>query len=90
MEAFFDETGRLARLRTSVSHPGNNSDIVQEMILEGTISAGGVHWPRTIRIVQDGKPFFEMQLIDFSVGSHEELRKALSASPSSGAPRQAS
>jgi hypothetical protein len=90
VEAFFDETGRLARLRTYVSHPANNSDIVQEVILEGAISAGGVQWPRTIRIVQDGKPFFEMQLIDFSLGSNEELRKALSASPSSGAARQAS
>jgi hypothetical protein len=89
VEAFFDAGGRLARLRTQVSHPADNSDIVQELILEGAIAGGGVLWPRTIRIVQDGKPFFEMQLLDFSPGSSEEMRKALSASPSSGAPRQA-
>lgn len=77
VEAVFDESGRLARLRTQVSHPANNSDILQEMTFEGTISAGGVQWPRTLRITQDGKPFFEMTLLELAVGTSDELTKAL-------------
>ena len=78
VEASFDETGRLARLRTHVSHPADNSDIVQEVTLEGTISGAGLNWPRTIRITQDGRPFFEMELTEFGVGSPDEIATALS------------
>lgn len=93
VEAFFDESGRLIRLRTHVSHPADNSDIVQEVTLAGTISSAGVQWPRTITIVQDGKPFFDMDLFEFALGTSDELTKAMatsSAPPSSAAPRRAS
>ena len=62
LEATFRTDGRLARLQTTISHPVDNSDIVQQVVLEGTISAGGVTWPRTIRVTQDGKPFLDLEL----------------------------
>lgn len=67
LEATFADDGRLARLQTTISHPVDNSDIVQQVVLEGTISAGGITWPRTIRIVQDGKLFLELELTSFSI-----------------------
>jgi hypothetical protein len=84
VEALFDESGRLARLRTHVSHPADNSDILQEVTFEGSISAAGVRWPRTLRISQDGKPFFEMQLTEFSLATRAEMTAALSREQHAG------
>lgn len=77
VEATFGDDGRLVRLQTTVSHPSNNSDIVQEMTFDGTIEAGGVRWPRNIRIAQDGQPFFEMRLSEFSLGTADEITKLI-------------
>jgi hypothetical protein len=77
VQVFFADSGRLTRLETTVSDPSTNSDLVQEVTFDGTISASGVNWPRTLRIAQDGKPFFEMELTEFSLGSSAEMTKAL-------------
>ena len=66
LEASFGDDGRLTLLRTTISHPENNSDIVHEVRLAGTISGGGITWPRTIRVTHDGKPYLDLQLTELT------------------------
>jgi hypothetical protein len=69
VEATFGDDGRLTVLRTTISHPENNSDIVYEVRVGGSISGGGISWPRTIRITHDDKPVLELELTGLSVGT---------------------
>lgn len=39
----------------------------QHLSFTGTVTAGGVRFPRTTTIVQDGRPFMRMTIADFSV-----------------------
>lgn len=67
VEASFGADGRLSRLRTTISHPSTNSDIVHELSLGGTISAGGITWPRTMRITHDQRPMLDLEIVGLAV-----------------------
>lgn len=79
VEAFFDDSGRLARLRTRITDPATKRQVLEDVALEGTIEAAGVRWPRTIRITWDGAPFFDLQLFDFALGTDSDLPAARAA-----------
>lgn len=62
VELYVDATGRLARLRTVLPDASSGERVTQDLWLGGSIEAEGVRWPRTIRITQDGAPFFHLTL----------------------------
>ncbi|MCU0627167.1 MAG: hypothetical protein MUF21_11885 [Gemmatimonadaceae bacterium] len=53
-------TGRLVHLQAEISDA--QGTVRQDAWLEGTIEADGVRWPRTLRLLQDGAPYFLMTL----------------------------
>lgn len=64
-ELYFHGDGRLAYLTSSVPAPDGDGNVAQRFDFEGTIEAGGVRWPRTLRISQSGQPYFELRLLTF-------------------------
>jgi len=66
-DMFFDARGRLAYVTDQVPDPDGNGSVAQRFDFEGSIEAGGVRWPRILRISQNGKSYFELRLQKFSV-----------------------
>jgi len=64
-DLYFDPTGRLAYLLDRVPAPDGKGEIAQRFEFEGSIDGAGVHWPRTIRILQEARPYFELRLRRF-------------------------
>lgn len=62
VELFVDGAGRLAHLRMVLPDGYDGRPVRQDVWLAGSIEAEGVRWPRTIRITQDGAPFFDLAL----------------------------
>jgi hypothetical protein len=62
VELFVDGAGRLAHLRVVLPDGYDGRPVRQDVWLAGSIEAEGVRWPRTIRITQDGAPFFDLAL----------------------------
>lgn len=62
IELYFDETGRLAHLRTHVADPAGGPAVRQDTWLSGEIMDAGVRWPRDLRITLNGQPFFALTL----------------------------
>ena len=54
--------GRLAHLRIVLPGGASGAPVRQDVWLSGSIEAAGVRWPRTLRITQDGAPFFDLTL----------------------------
>lgn len=52
-------------LTNHVPAADGNGSVTQRFDFEGTIEADGVRWPRTLRISQSGKPYFELHLSTF-------------------------
>lgn len=68
-ELVFDPHGKLVALTDTVPAAEGAGTLAQRFEFEGDIaSATGVHWPRRIRILQDGKPYFELRLQTFATG----------------------
>jgi hypothetical protein len=74
VEMFFDAGARLVRLRTRITDPSTGKPVVEELALDGAVTAGGIRWPRSIRITWDGAPFFDLDLVEFSIGSAADLQ----------------
>ena len=62
---FFESDGRLAEAVNTVPHPQTGRPVRQRFIFSEDQMPGPVHWPRTIRIEQEGKPYFELRLKRF-------------------------
>lgn len=62
---FFESDGRLAEAVNTVPHPETGQPVRQRFIFSEEQMPGPVHWPRTIRIEQEGKPYFELRLSRF-------------------------
>jgi hypothetical protein len=67
VDVYFNSGGRVARLATTVLHPGLKTDVPEELRLTGTIEAGGIKWPQRIEIHQRGALFFELDLSNFRI-----------------------
>lgn len=63
----FDKHARLISLENKVPAPESDTLIPQHFTFEGRMP-GPIAWPRIIRIEQDGKPYFELRLDNFSAG----------------------
>lgn len=62
---FFDRVGRLFRARNSVPSAEGGGLIEQEFRFSDERVPGPIHWPRTIRIRQNGKPYFDLTFEEF-------------------------
>jgi len=62
---FFESDGRLAEAVDTVPHPETGRPVRQRFVFSEQQMPGPVHWPRTIRIEQEGKLYFELRLTRF-------------------------
>jgi len=63
----FDGSERLIEARNRVSHPQSPDRRIDQLFrLSGEIASGGLRWPRRIDILHDGKPYFTLELSNFS------------------------
>ena len=67
VDVYVDGEGRVVRLRTTVAHPATGAPASQELLFAGTLSAGGIRWPRTMRITLDGAPYFDLEMRNLQV-----------------------
>jgi hypothetical protein len=51
----------------AVASPDGASTVQQRFLLEGELSDQGIRWPQTITILQDGNPYFTLDLDSFAV-----------------------
>jgi hypothetical protein len=62
VELYVDDTGRLVHLRARVTDALSGEPATQDFWLAGTIEADGVRWPRSLRLTQNGVPYFELEI----------------------------
>jgi hypothetical protein len=64
---YFDASWRPTRLQTTVLDPTTKERVAEELQFDGTIDGAGMRWPRRIRILQKGKLFVEMEILELSI-----------------------
>lgn len=64
-DLFFDANDRLVSIENTVPGPEHGTPTAQRFTFQGDIADAGVDWPRTLRISQDGRPYFELRLQTF-------------------------
>jgi hypothetical protein len=66
----FDYNGHVVAARNVVAAPeAGGKPIRQTFLLSGDVSSNGLHWPKTIRILQNDKLFFELRIKAFVAGA---------------------
>lgn len=65
-DLYFDRAYRLVRLVTTIADPASKRDVREELRFTGSIASNGVRWPRRIQILQDGAPFFDLEIARFT------------------------
>jgi hypothetical protein len=60
----FDAAANLTGLTDSVTDPQSHRAVRQDVRLTGQLSVAGVRWPRRIAITWDGKPYFDLEILD--------------------------
>ena len=66
-DLYFDASANLVRLEDTVPAAEGPGRVLQRFDFEGAITANGIRWPKTIRISQDGKPYFELRIATLEV-----------------------
>ena len=82
VDLYFDGTGRLAHLRTHVANPAGGAPVVQDVWLSGEIESAGVRWPRDLRLMLNGQPFFALTLRTLKVHHRVEDPRLRGPGPS--------
>ena len=67
-DLYFDAHARLRAIVDQVIDPNGGPPISQRIELRGTARGAVVRWPRTIRILQDGAPYFELTIRRLTTG----------------------
>lgn len=62
VEVYVDSSRRVAHLRMTVQDPSGGPPVRQDAWLSGVIEAGGVRWPRELRLTMNGAPYFDLTL----------------------------
>jgi hypothetical protein len=73
-DIYFDHAGHPLYLLDTVDAPEGDGRIAQRFEFEGEVIDQGVRWPRVLRILQEGKPYFELRIERFAVKRHAEQR----------------
>lgn len=72
----FGADGRLILARNNVRDPSGGASLIpQEFTFTDTVESNGVKWPRRIQIMQNGTPYFDLQIATF------EARAAVTNTP---------
>jgi hypothetical protein len=67
---YFESDGRLAEASNQVPHPEQRRRrIAQHFYFSEEQMPGPVRWPRSLRIEQDGRPYFELTLSRFEASA---------------------
>jgi len=61
-DLYFDTGAALVRLENTVPAAEGTGRVLQRFDFDGAMAANGIRWPKTIRITQDGKPYFELRI----------------------------
>jgi hypothetical protein len=64
---YMDACGRLSHVRMQVPSAETGKLEWQDAWLSGVIEAQGVRWPRELRLLEEGKPYFDLLLQSFRV-----------------------
>ena len=64
---YMDSCGRLSHVRMQVPSAETGKLEWQDAWLSGVIEADGVRWPRELRLLVEGKPYFDLLLHSFRV-----------------------
>jgi hypothetical protein len=64
---YMDACGRLSHVRMQVPSAETGKLEWQDAWLSGVIEAQGVRWPRELRLLVEGKPYFDLLLQSFRV-----------------------
>jgi hypothetical protein len=64
---FLLEGDYLAAADYEVASPDSVGTVVQRILLGGEMPDKGIHWPQTITILHDDKPYFTLDISSFSV-----------------------
>jgi hypothetical protein len=64
---YVDTCGRLAHVRLQVPSARSGEPEWQDAWLSGVIESEGVRWPRELRLLVNGKPYFDLLLQSFKV-----------------------
>jgi hypothetical protein len=59
-ELLFDADARLSEMRNTVADPHGGAPVAQRFVFSGEVVSNGVRWPRTLRIEQAGRPYFDL------------------------------
>ena len=62
-----DSTGRLSHVRLTVADPNGGPPVRQDAWLDGELEAGGIRWPRRLRLTMNGAPYFELRMRDLKM-----------------------
>jgi hypothetical protein len=60
----FDTLGTLTTLTDSVTDPQSHTRRRQQVALSGQVDAAGARWPQRIVITWDGKPYFDLTILE--------------------------
>ena len=63
---YFDDRGGLIGAENVVDSPDGKTKIPQQIDFSGRIVGAGVRWPRSLRIRQNGAPYFDLTLTSFT------------------------
>jgi hypothetical protein len=77
VDLWVDTTGRVRHLRLLVADPSGGAPVLEDAWLDGTIDAGGIHWPRTIKLTLHGAPYFDLTIR--ALRTHARLADSLLA-----------
>lgn len=67
VDAYFEKSGRMAWLRTTVVHPLTSAQAKEEMTFAGRLTAGGIAWPQELHIMLDRTPYFDLTMKNLGV-----------------------
>jgi len=67
-DLLFDVSGRLRAIDDRVADPDGGPPIAQHIELGGRAPGAAFRWPRTVRILQNGAPYFELSIRHLSAG----------------------
>ena len=69
-EFIFDPAGRLVEARNAVVDPAGGAALIPQLFrFSGQIDGKGLAWPRRFEILQNGLPYFTLELESFSAGA---------------------
>jgi len=81
VDLFVDSTGRLSHVRLIVANPTGGPAFQRDVWLDGELVAGGIRWPRRMRVLLNGSQYFDLTMRDLKVS--DRLEDPLLAGPES-------